>query len=395
MAEFPAPMEGTIMATVFPDIGTMDQWRSSQRDALMSGKCYPGAETLSNYSIVPGQLMVGYKEQKYNYTNDPTAQLGFTATPGLEQTMSIEAQMRKMRFIGVPTDEWHFSGADMYNTDSLDHGLGVKVSGKITRKNDTHADLPCGQWVGWRLKPYRNGDPGTKQNRQKHEINTGFNPLASRHYQGAPFDVPEIELERFDASDFTFQLASCFWAITTKRDAGGVSDISYYEFSTGDLSDLNTLQLDALNWAWGILGMLVAQEVDANNRRVQAENFGFFAKNGLTQIATNKLKAIFRRNVDPDANNIDPFTNVAFTGIEELPQVVDVVDAGGKKDVTKTNTNKDKYVNHAIETCMHKLTGGVTGGLMAKFERVIGKTCSSAAPMGDVDILLIGQKIGI
>lgn len=390
MAEFPAPMEGTIMATVFPDIGTMDQWRSSQRDALMSGKCYPGAETLSNYSIVPGQLMVGYKDQKYNYTNDPTAQLGFTATPGLEQTTSIEAQMRKMRFIGVPTDEWHFSGADMYNTDSLDHGLGVKVSGKITRKNDTHADLPCGQWVGWRLKPYRNGDPGTKQNRQKHEINTGFNPLASRHYQGAPFDVPEIELERFDASDFTFQLASCFWAITTKRDAGGVSDISYYEFSTGDLSDLNTLQLDALNWAWGILGMFVAGS-PANERVTTAKNAGFFSPTGISATGEALLKSVFRRNTDPEQNPQDPFTNAGFPDdIKDLASL-DPTKADGGLDANQ----KQNYVNHAMETCMHKLTGGVTGGLMAKFERVIGKTCSSAAPMGDVDILLIGQKIGI
>ena len=370
-----AAMEAPIMGTAFPDIDMMERCHKARRDGMKLAASYGGSEDKNNFAIMPPEVMIGKKDQKANYTNDTSAELGVTAVPGLWYGEGdIEIIMRQYYFIGVPTDEWYYHGENMYNTDSLDHGIGVLKSGKITIKNTYCADISAGDWIAWRFPRTRDGDPGTQNAGNKNgrrTLDNGLNPRkTSTRNRNAPFEKPRVEIEKFNPLDFSFQLSGVFWTLTRTVEKGGIMDMKMQDYLDTP-NRFSTIQQEAFNWATGLRTIAVINDDPANQEQLSLELGLYGAKEGITDDALTFLKDVFRRNTVPGQNE-----NIAY-----------ITGSWGNNNDTKLDYLKDNVLT--------MLTKGISGNIMSKLSRVIGKAASSAGPGKSLDILLIGARLGI
>ncbi len=376
-AYFPSPMEAPIMAKGYPDLALMETWHKGRKDAMQ--KTYSGGNDKANFAIMPHELLIGLRDQKANYTNDPAGQLGITAVPGAAQNANIEQEMERYYFIGVPTDEHYYQGESMYNTDSLDHGFGVQIAGKCTIINTCDSDITPGDYVAWRLPATEAGDPGSdKYKNDRFAIDTGLNPITSRNRMGTPFAKPVVQLEKFNPLDFTFQLSGAFWALNHPESEGGVNDVTFefYEKHAND-GKLSQVQQEAFCWGVG-LRLIALHAIPSANQEAIAKTMGLLENDGgkkagvMTDDALTFIKSVFGRNVVPGDND----------------------DYKDRKGDWNSITPKDK-VNYLLDNTLFFLTGGISKAMMLKLSRVIGKAASSAAPSKSLDVVLVGARIGI
>lgn len=376
-AYFPSAKEALITGKAFPDIQSLDKWHKTRKDGFAKMHTYPGSEDKSNYAIMPHELLIGYKEQKNNYTNDPAAQLGFTAVPGLSyNTADPEILMDNFYFIGVPTDEWYYNGENMYNTDSLDHGIGVQIAGKCTVINTSTSDINPGDYIAWRLPPHTNiGDPGDNSkdaNRRNFvSVDNGFNPMVSRNRMGTPFGKPIVQLEKFDPLNFDFQLAAAF-TILTNPQYKDKFDMTTFNDNPNQYS---LVEQEAYSWGLGIRIIALI-----SNAIIQNDDF---EKNDANLINNAKILGLIKDDALIDTNKIEKIYQNIFRH-NTVP---------GKND--KFMKTKNDNLNKLLDNGLYYLTSGVGKAMMLKLSRVIGKSASSAAPSKSLDIVLVGARIGI
>ena len=263
----------------------------------------------------------------------------------------------------------------MYNTDSLDHGIGAQIAGKCTIINTSDSDITPGDYVAWRFPPTTAGDPGSKKENDRFAIDTGLNPITSRNRMGPPFEKPVIQLEKFNPLDFTFQLSGAFWAFDHTVSEGGVKDLTFDEYNTKH-DELTLIQQEAFCWGVGIRLIATAQEteqVEFAKGCGLLDNKDKNTKAGqLTDSGLELLKSVFGRNVVPGDNL--------------------------KYEKRKGDWNSDKNeekVNYLLDNTLFYLTGGVSKAMMLKLSRVIGKAASAAAPSKSLDVVLVKSGIGI
>ena len=349
-----------------------DLWSFARRQGVSDDpmcKAYPGGDHKENLAIMPGELVVGYRKRRGNTSfHGRSQEAGFSSVAGLPQAdhQSIESFMRDLYFMGVAKTEYQYGGESLFGTDPMDHGFGFLRSGSISVNNNSGEDIYAGDILGWKVPNFRNGAPRTQGNNQPLSLDTGLNPRYSNNRTGTPYGKQLIEIERFDPSDFSFQLAGSYALFDLPASQGGIQDLGPEELFS-DKKMLSSLQEEALGWQYGLL-MAYARGLTAtggDGKKWFEDNAG----DRLSDEGREVLNAMFLRNVEPGQNGM---------------AIADFGDFNNPRNTYKF------YADHMFDM----LCGAVAGGWYAKASRVVGKAMGNAKNTQTLDAMFSHFKVG-
>lgn len=363
----PLVSQAEITGKVHPDLRDFAHRKYMAGQTEYMQRAYAASDHKENFAIMPGELLVGYKKRN---THSRTHEIGFSSVALMEYGETPEGKMRKMYFLGVAKGEYQPDGDSMFNQDPMDHGLGSLRSGSITVNNNSPQDFNAGDILCWRLPPTPGGDPRTQgMGGVGRSLDTGLNPRVSYNRTGTPFGKPLIQLERFDATDFSFQLAGAYALFDKPSTQGGIKDLGP-EVLFGDKTNLTSLQEEALGWKWGLLmiGALMRPGQDGED----------FFQTAIDQAKVGEL---------PGPNQ-DDFLNRCFLRNVMPGSNTRTIGAFGNFSNLKVGQFKF-YQDHLF----HMLAGGVAGAWHSKASRIVGKAMSSGKSTKSFDLMVSHFKV--
>jgi len=350
-----------------PDLWSFNQRRLNSGDSMTLKDSYPGGDRDENLAIMPGELVVGFRKQAaHNSFHGRSQEAGFTSAAGLYYgDKSAEALMRDMYFMGVAKTEYQYGGDSLFGTDPMDHGFGFLRAGSMSVNNNSNDDVCAGDILAWRLPPTRNGDPGTQGMYAPSSIDSGLNPRHSNNRTGTPYGKPLIQIERFDPSDFSFQLAGSYSLFDKPASQGGVSDLGLKDMFGDKRKQLSSLQEEALGWKCGLLMVVARARADGDNF-IKDINL---VDGKLSADGRSILDAVFLRNAPPGMNQA-AIGNTNYSALQP--------------------GNYDFYADHLFDM----LCGAVAGGWYAKTSRIVGKAMGNAKSGQTLDVMFSHFKVG-
>jgi len=367
----PLVSQAEITGKAQPDLWEFARRKAQSGDAQYMERAYAG----DDFSIMPGELVIGHRKRVGHASFHARSQeAGFSSVAGMNygDAGSVEGLMRSFYFLGVAKGEYQHGGDNLYGTDPMDHGFGFLRAGSMSINNNSPQDIYAGDPIAWRLPPVRGGDPRTQGSASSgRTLDTGLNPRVSYNRTGTPYGKPLVQIERFDPSDFSFQLAGAYALFDKPSAQGGVSDLGCAALFS-DKSNLSSLQEEALGYKCGLL-MSYARARDVTDRdgEAWARNSGILTDGELSAEARNILNALFLRNVTPGENT---------AAIGNL-----------QADYTKLKVGEYKfYADHLFDM----LCGAIAGGWHTKASRVIGKAMGNAKSTQTLDIMVSHFKCG-
>ena len=367
----PLISQAEITGKAQPDLWSFNHRQAHSGDSMYIDKSYTG----DDMSIMPGELVIGYRKRVGHASfHGRSQECGFSSVAKLDYSghETPESLMRDFYFMGVAKTEYQYGGESLFGTDPMDHGFGFLRAGSMSIVNNSAQDVYAGDILAWRLPAFKGaGDPRSQGNGgHGRSLDTGLNPRLSRNRTGTPYGKPLVQIERFDPTDFSFQLAGAYALFRKPASQGGVSDLGPNElFETK--KNLSSLQEEALGWKWGLL-MAYARGKDAE---VAGSGKAFMeremANKELSATALNILDSMFLRNVAPGQN---------MTEIGKIRVEYDSLRPG----------SYEFYADHLFDM----LCGGVAGGWYAKASRVIGKAMGNAKSSQTLDVMFSHFKVG-
>lgn len=367
----PLVSQAEITGKAHPDLHEFAHRKAMSGDTQYLEKAYPGGDHKEDYAIMPGELVIGRKKRAgHGSYNSRTFEAGFSSVARLNygEYHSTEGLMRDFYFMGVAKGEYQPDGDSLFNTDPMDHGFGFLRAGSISINNNSPQDIHAGDIIGWRVPPTPGGDPRSQGNGGvARSLDTGLNPRVSYNRTGTPYGKPLIQIERFDPTDFSFQLAGAYALFDKPAAQGGINDLGP-EVLFGDKTNLSSLQEEALGWKWSLVLMhQLATGQPSWNDAVAAVKANAKLGGDVRAFINN----CFLRNVMPGENT--PAINAVSNNYSNL---------------------KVGQVAFYRDNLFHMLCGSIAGAWYSKASRIIGKAMSHAKSTQTLDIMVSHFKCG-
>lgn len=370
----PVAVQAEITGKMQPDLWSFAQRKATAGDSETRKLSYSGIEQDGNLSIMPGELVVGRKEKNsMGRTHGSPPETGFSSLAGLYYGgKDKEAFMRDFYLLGVAKGEYQYGGDNLFGTQPMDHGIGFLRSGSISVNNNSPDDICAGDLVAWDFPDFPSGKPRDQGlGNGVQPVDNGLNPRASLNRTGTPYGKPLVRVQRFDPTDFSFQLAGAHNLFDKSKSQGGIKDLTLADLMNEN-RNLSTLQEEALGWAFGLL-IIGSRAVETAANRQEAETWlreRLTDGGSINDLGRTYLNSVFLRNTNP-GSNINAINAVS-------------------NSYAKLSKNSYAYM---ADNVFNILCGGIAGAWYAKASRIIGKAMGNSKSTQMLDLMVSHFKL--
>lgn len=308
-----------------------------RKDAPPSNFVYGGSKENVNFTVEPGELVMGMRIRNGAYTRpSPGHEVGLSSLTAFDYTdgaTSDEELSRKFYFIGCAKYEDLGPETDFFGDFSGDNGFSAVKSGSyMTYNNNTeNIDIAAGDIVCWQLPPNRRGDEAA---RARPQLDDGYNSINQQNVSTMPWTKTLFHTVPFDPNNFVMQR----FGIAAQLDSLSGQTTNWAK-PQGNREPLTSLKQEAAAWALGLLqfaSLVGAQGADIQNNQFSPANI-----------------ALLKRAFDSIGNSREP--------------------------------RRDWFDN---------ICRGVTGVWYAKTSRILGKAMGSAKPGQNLPLMFSNFKVG-
>lgn len=370
----PVAVQAEITGKMQPDLHSFKQRKALSGNSECRRLTYDGMDSDGNLSIMPGELVVGRRLKNGTGRSYGSPQeTGFSSVAGLYHgNKSIERLNREHYLLGAAKGEYQYQGDNLFGTAPMDHGIGFLRGGSFTINNNSWVDFNAGDLVAWTFPNYGGNPRDQGMGNGARDVDNGLNPRASANRAGTPIGKPLIQVEKFDPSDFSFQLAGAHQLYTTPGSQGGVSDVSIFDLEKED-RNMSTLAEEALGWAAACI-LIASRGVEFANPNPGAGKVFYddmIDREGkITDAGKRFLNSVFLRNTIPGSNNnaVGNFTN----------------------DYRGLAPNSYEYL---VDNMFNLFCGALSGAWNAKASRIIGKAMGNSKSTQMLDLMFSHFKV--